>query len=543
MEDNININIAPRWEIIPHLIVRGQYAYQISSSATRNKREAYNFFDYKTGAFLQTWGADYSASKNRWSYYYLGGTVEYTYEKNKHRLFAIGGYNQERTNSGDWDQWAMVSLFAKANYTYDSRYLLEATVRRDGSSRFGKGNKYGVFPSVGAGWNLHEEAFMKPLKNKINEFKLRASYGLLGNENIGLYKYQTLIDANNGNETVFGNPDITWETVQMLNIGTDIRVFKDLAITFDYYDKLTNDMIITPPISFIGGLGSVPMNAGKVRNRGWELDINYGKQLTKDFSFNIHGGLSQNKNKIEELYGAPYDHGDRIHQVGYALNSFYVYPTDGLLQEDDFTTDASGELVPKDGVVIFDGQKPGDIHYVDQNGDGRISTEDRVIRGDEQPKLNYFANLSLNYRKWNLEVLFQGVQGVDAYYGEPYSFGLNMSGDGQTPMAFQTDYWTPENTDARYPRMAPNSSYGNNHHTSDFWHFDASYCRVKYIQLGYNFDQMGLKKIGISNIRVYANVQNPFTFAKENLVDPESRGQMGSYPLIKTYSLGLSLNF
>lgn len=543
LEDNININIAPRWEIIPHLIVRGQYAYQISSSATRNKREAYNFFDYKTGAFLQTWGADFSASKNRWSYYYLGGTVEYTYEKNKHRLFAIGGYNQELTNSGDWDQWAMVSLFAKANYTYDSRYLLEATVRRDGSSRFGKGNKYGVFPSVGAGWNLHEEAFMKPLKNKINEFKLRASYGLLGNENIGLYKYQTLIDANNGNETVFGNPDITWETVQMLNIGTDIRVFKDLAITFDYYDKLTNDMIITPPISFIGGLGSVPMNAGKVRNRGWELDINYGKQLTKDFSFNIHGGLSQNKNKIEELYGAPYDHGDRIHQVGYALNSFYVYPTDGLLQEDDFTTDASGELVPKDGVVIFDGQKPGDIHYVDQNGDGRISTEDRVIRGDEQPKLNYFANLSLNYRKWNLEVLFQGVQGVDAYYGEPYSFGLNMSGDGQTPMAFQTDYWTPENTDARYPRMAPNSSYGNNHHTSDFWHFDASYCRVKYIQLGYNFDQMGLKKIGISNIRIYANVQNPFTFAKENLVDPESRGQMGSYPLIKTYSLGLSLNF
>ncbi|MCI7285876.1 MAG: SusC/RagA family TonB-linked outer membrane protein [Bacteroidales bacterium] len=458
-------------------------------------------------------------------------------------MFAIGGYNQELTNSGDWDQWAMVSLFAKANYTFDSRYLLEATVRRDGSSRFGKGNKYGIFPSVGAGWNLHEEAFMKPLKNKINEFKLRASYGLLGNENIGLYKYQTLIDAGNGNETVFGNPDITWETVQMLNVGTDIRVFKDLAITFDYYDKLTNDMIITPPISYIGGLGSVPLNAGKVRNRGWELDINYGKQLTKDFSFNIHGGLSQNKNKIEELYGAPYDHGDRIHQVGYALNSFYVYPTDGLLQEDDFTTDASGELVPKDGVVIFDGQKPGDIHYVDQNGDGRISTEDRVIRGDEQPNLNYFANLSLNYRKWNLEVLFQGVQGVDAYYGEPYSFGLNMSGDGQTPMAFQTDYWTPENTDARYPRMAPNSSYGNNHHTSDFWHFDASYCRVKYIQLGYNFDQMGLKKIGISNIRVYANVQNPFTFAKENLVDPESRGQMGSYPLIKTYSLGLSLNF
>ena len=543
LEDNVSINIAPRWEIIPHLIVRGQYSYRISSGATRSERDAYNFFDYNSDAFLQTWGASYSATKDRSSYYYLGGTIEYTFEKNQHRLFAIGGYNQEKTNSGDWDRWSMVSVFAKANYTYDNRYLLEATVRRDGSSRFGPGHKFGVFPSVGAGWNMHEEKFMEPLKDKITEFKWRASYGLLGNENIGLYKYQNLIDAGNGNETVFGNPDITWETVHMLNVGADIRLFKDLAITFDYYDKLTKDMIITPPVSYIGGTTSAPLNSGEVRNRGWELDINYGKQVTKDFGFNIHAGLSQNKNKIEDLFGAPYDNGDRIHQVGHALNSWYVYPTDGLLQEDDFTTDASGNLVPREGVVIFDGQQPGDIHYLDTNGDGSITTEDRVIRGDDQPNLNYFANITLDWKKWNLEVLFQGSQGVEAYYSEPYSFGLNTSGDGSTPLAVQADYWTPENTDARYPRMAPNSSYGSNHHTSDYWHFDASYCRVKYIQLGYLFDQMGLKKIGIQNIRVYANVQNPFTFSKQDLVDPESRGQRGSYPLIKTYSLGVSLNF
>lgn len=543
LEDNICINIAPRWEIIPNLIVRGQYSYRISSTATRSEKDAYNFFDYNSGAFLQTWGANYSATKGRSSYYYLGGTAEYTLERNKHRLFAIAGYNQELTNSGDWDRWAMVSLFAKANYTYDSRYLLEATVRRDGSSRFGKGNKFGVFPSVGAGWNLHEESFMESIKDKVNEFKLRASYGLLGNENIGLYRYQTLVDAGNGNETTFGNPDITWETVHMLNIGADIRLFKNLAITFDFYDKLTKDMIITPPISYIGGTSAVPLNAGKIRNRGWEADVTYNKDITRNFNFSVHAGLSQNKNKIEELFGAPYDNGNRIHQVGSALNSYYVYQTDGLLQEDDFTKDAAGNLVPKEGIVIFDGQKPGDIHYIDRDKDKRITTDDRVIRGDSQAKLNYFANLTLNYKKWNLEVLLQGVQGVDAYYSEPYSFGLNTSGDGQTPMAFQTDYWTPENPGARYPRLAPNSSYGNNHHTSDFWHFDASYCRVKYIQLGYTFDQMGLNRIGISNIRLYANVQNPFTFSKEDLVDPESRGQMGAYPLVKTYSLGLSLNF
>ena len=541
--DNISINIAPRWEIIPNLIVRGQYSYRISSGATKEERDAYNFFDYNSGSFLQTWGAIHNASKSRSSYYYLGGTVEYTLEKNKHRLFAIGGYNQELTNNGDWDQWAMSSFFAKANYTFDNRYLLEGTVRRDGSSRFGPGNKFGVFPSIGAGWNIHEEAFMKSTKNFLNEFKLRMSYGSLGNENIGLYKYQTLINAGNGNETVFGNPDITWETVHMLDVGADIRLFKNLTVTFDYYNKLTTDMIITPPISYIGGISAAPLNSGKVRNKGWEFDVSYNKQVTKDFGLNIHAGLTHNENKIEDLFGAPYDNGNRIHQIGYALNSYFIYPTDGLLQEDDFTKDAAGNWIPKEGVVIFDGQKPGDIHYVDTDEDGKITTDDRVISGDDQPDLNYFANISLNYKKFDFEILFQGVTGVDGYYSGPYAYGLNTSGDGQTPLAVQTDYWTPENPTARYPRLAPNSSYGNNDHTSDYWRFDASYCRVKYIQFGYTFDQIGLKKIGMSNIRLYLNVQNPFTIAKEDLVDPESRGQRGSYPLVKTYSAGVSLNF
>lgn len=355
LEDNVSINIAPRWEVIPKLILRGQYSYRVSSSATNRQRAAYNFFDYTSGALLETWSSINNASKDRSSYYYVGATAEYTFEKDKHRLFVIGGYNQELTNNGDWDQWSMVSVFGKANYTFDRRFLLEATVRRDGSSRFGKGNKYGVFPSVGAGWNIHEEKFIKSAK-WLNELKLRASYGLLGNENIGLYKYQSLINSSNGNETTYGNPDITWEKVNMLNVGADIRILKDINITFDYYDKLTTDLIITPPISYVGGIEKVPMNAGELRNRGWELDLNYNKQITKDFGFNIHGGLSQNKNKIEELYGGPYDNGDNINTVGYALKSFYVYPTAGLLQESDFSKDESGNWIPKDGVIIYDGQ-------------------------------------------------------------------------------------------------------------------------------------------------------------------------------------------
>lgn len=546
LEDNISINLAPRYEILPRLILRGQYSYRISSTANNRKRSSYNFFDYETGALLQTWNAINAAGKDRTSYYYIGGTAEYTLEKNKHRLFAIGGYNQELTNKGDWDQWSMVSMFLKANYTYNGRYLIEGTVRRDGSSRFGKGHKFGVFPSIGLGWNMHEESFVKNNLKFVNNFKVRGSFGSLGNENINdLYKYQSLIDAGNGNETVFGNPNLTWETVQMFNVGADIRLFKDLDITIDYYNKLTKDLILEPPVSFIGGTQKVFLNAGQLRNRGWEIDLNYGKQLTKDFGFNIHGGLSHNENEIKELFGGPYytDNGNNIHKEGHPLNSYLVYPTDGLLQESDFTKDANGKWIPKEGVVIWDGQQPGDIHYLDTDKDGQITTDDRVIRGNDQPSLNYFANLSLDWKKWNLEVLFQGVTGVDAYYSQPYSFGLDITGDGLVPLKEQTDYWTPTNTNARYPRLAPNANYGNNAHRSDFWFFDAGYCRVKYIQLGYTFDQLGLKKLGVSSIRLYVNAQNPFTFAKDGLVDPESRGQLASYPLVKTYSFGVNLNF
>lgn len=510
-------------------------------------RDAYNFFDYNTDVLLNTWGANYTDYRDHDTYYYLGGTAEYTYDKGDHRLFVIGGYNQELTHNNSWDSYSMISMFAKANYTYNRRYLLEGTVRRDGSSRFGDGEKFGVFPSIAVGWNVHEEKFMKSLKNEINELKLRGSYGLLGNENIGLYKYQTFIDMGNGEEKEYGNPKITWEKVKMLNVGADLRLFKDLSLTFDWYEKTTSGMLITPPISSIGGIWASAINSGKVRNRGWEFSVNYDKQF-KDFGFSIHGGLSQNKNKIIDLFGAPYDNGSTINQIGYALNSYYVYPTDGLLQESDFTKDASGNWVPKEGVVIFDGQQPGDIKYLDVSGpdgkpDNKITTDDRVIRGNDQPDLNYFANLSFNYKKWSFEVLFQGVTGVDAYYSAPFSNGLNLTGDGLTPMKAQLDYWTPSNPGAHYPRLTPSPDYGNNHHASDYWHFDASYCRVKYIQVGYTFDQMSLKKVGVSSIRVYVNAQNPFTFAKESMVDPESRGQMGSYPLLKTYSVGLSLNF
>ncbi len=538
--DNISVNLQPRWMLMPGLTWRAKFSYRVNSGTTKEERHAFNFFDYYNNQLLATWGNRFGSGVSRASYYYLGTTLEYTFEKDIHRLFAIGGVNIEDNNSDAWTEYSMQSMFVKANYTYNSRYLLEGTLRVDGSSRFGKGHKYGYFPSIGIGWNVTKENFMRDLL-WINNLKVRASYGQLGNENIGLYKYQTLINSGNGNETTFGNPDITWEKVNMFDIGADLSLFHGLIdLTFDYYDKRTTDILLTPSISMIGGMGSATINAGRVNNKGWEISLNFAKNVG-DWTFTVFGGLSRNANKIVKLINGPYDNGSTIHKEGHPLGSFYMYKTDGLLQESDFTTNSEGKLVPKDGVVIIDGQKPGDIHYLDINNDNAITADDRVIMGSSEPKLNYFGNFSARWKGIDFEVMLQGVSGVEAYYGGNFAVPLRLDGNSTTPQKYHLDYWTPENTDARFPRLTPTP--GNNALSSDFWKFDAGYCRVKYIQLGFTVPQYWTRKLTITNLRVFVNLQNPFTIAKENRVDPEGRGSHTTYPMVKTYSAGLNVSF
>jgi len=540
LTDNMSINIQPKWEILPDLNLNGQYSYRINSGATNQRRDPFNFFEYDTGVLNYTWDNVRSASTDRSSYYFIGGNVDYTYLNDKHRLFAFGGYNQELTNSGNWDQWSMQSFFGKTNYTYNDKYLAEVTFRADGSSRFGKDNKYGYFPSYSLGWNMHKEEFLSKL-SWLQNLKARVSYGELGNENIGLYQYQNLINASNGVETVFGNPNITWETVNMLNYGFDLTVFKDLDVTFDSYNKLTKDIILSPPISYIGGTSSAKINAGEVRNKGFELGVNYAKTFTDGY-FTIHGGVSRNKNKIENLPGGPYISGSTIHKVGYALGSHYRFVTDGLLQESDFSTDGEGNLVPNEGVTLWGNQKPGDIRFVDANNDGSFDDEDRVIAGDGQPDFNYFTNFSFGYKNWDFELLLQGVEGVDAFYNGVHAIPLNLNGDsGSTPQKFHSDYWTAENPDAYYPRPTPEP--GNNLQPSDYWSFDASYLRVKYVQLGYTLKEGFLDPIGIQKCRIYANAQNPLTFTSQDITDPENLGGSGTYPLIKVFTVGVNVKF
>lgn len=532
------INIQPKWEILKGFNLKGQFSFRLNSDVTRDTRDNFNHFDYFTGNLLRTWALQRATTMARSTYYYAGLTADYTLNIKNHRIFALAGYSQEEDNSGAWDIFSMVSAYAKVNYAYKDKYLLESTVRTDGSSRFGPNNKFGVFPSVALGWNVHNENFLKQVK-LINNLKIRASYGKLGNDNIGLYKYQTLINASSGVETTYGNPNITWESVNMLDIGLDLGLFKNnkIEFTFDYYDKLTKDIILFPTLPLVGGFeANVPVNAGQLSNKGWEASLNYNEKIAQDLDISFRPGVSFNKNRILKLQGGDIVTSTTITKVGSPINSVFGYKTAGLLQSTDF--DANGNpLIP-----VLPNAKPGDIKYLDLDGDKVIGIGDQGAIGNPVPQLTYFANLRVAYKNFDIEGLFQGVGKNDAVLYGMFALPLDFSADGGVPTNYYADhYWTPERTNARFPRLS--TAPANNKLSSDFWFQNAAFLRVKYIQLGYNMQSSLVKKIGVSGLRVYFNAQNPFTFTSVKITDPESRGYQWTYGLVKLYTFGLNVKF
>lgn len=529
-----SINLQPKWEVLPGLNLRGQFSFRLNSDVTRTTRDNYYFFDYYTGKLVQTWGVQRSASMGRTTYYYAGVTADYTYDLKDHHFYLMGGYSQEENNSGNWDVNSLLSFYGKVNYSYKDKYLLEGAIRTDGSSRFGPGHKYGTFPSVALGWNVHKEPFMAPV-SFINNMKLRASYGRLGNENIDPYQYQNMISATDGVESVFGNPDITWETVDMLDLGLDLALLQSkLELTFDFYNKTTNGIILWPPVSYVGGMGIPPINAGRLRNKGVELSLNYNGRIGKDITVSVRPGVSYNNNTFLTVKGGPYIDGRTINKEGYALNSLYGYKTNGLLQAADFKPDGT-PLVP-----VIANAKPGDIRYLDQNGDNIIDGNDQTVIGNPTPRADFFANFRITYKKWELEMLLQGVSKNDAVLAGMLAYPLDMSFDGGVPTKYYADnYWTPERTNARFPRLTTTPDI--NKLSSDFWIQNGAYIRMKYIQLGYNFSSTTLKRIGVNGARVYVNAQNPFVFTSMKLVDPESQGNQWTYGIMKMYTAGVSI--
>lgn len=542
--DQATINLQPKWTIRDNLNLTGQFSYRLNSDVYKQNRDNFYFFDYYSKQLVQTWAVQRNSySDKRDTYLYVSGALDYTTRFDKHYIFALGGFSTERFNEGYWDMSALASAYTKVNYSFDDRYLAELAFRADGSSKFGPNNKWGYFPSVALGWNIHNESFFNV--NAVNNLKIRASYGHLGNENIGYYQYQNLINTSNGTESVWGNPDISWEKVRILDLGFDLSLFKNkFGLTFDYYDKLTTDMLMRPMIPPSGALGAVRLNAGKVSNKGVEAQVAYNEQINSNLSFSIRPGITYNKNEIVALEGGIFGESGIVRQrEGYALGSYFGYVSDGILQLDNFD-----EFGRANVLLVNDSQGPGDIRYRDLTDDGKIDDDDQQMIGDPTPRINYFANLSVNYKKFDLELLLQGTGNHDysanlggkssGYLWHP----LNMSASGGVPTTYRAaNSWRENNEDAIYPRIK--TTPGTNVFISDFWLFNARYMRVKFIQAGYRLDNTILNKYGIKSSRIYLNAQNPFIFTGVKMADPESQGGSWTYGIMNTFTVGLTANF
>lgn len=450
-----------------------------------------------------------------------------------------GNKENERTG-GNASHWALRSFFGRINYNYQEKYLFEANARYDGSSRFGTNNKYAFFPSFSAGWRMSQESFMQG-SNVISDLKIRASWGRLGNQDIGLYPFAAFVTIG-GNNYVFddriytgaalnkmANPDIRWETTTVSDIGIDLVLWSRLSITADYYYRKTTDILLELDIPKSIGLGAPFQNAGVVENRGWDVSLGYNNQIG-DFLYNVTVNVSDVKNKVLDMKGVART-GLQVNHEGYPINSLYGYEAIGLFESEEDVNNHATQ---------FGNLAPGDIKYKDQNGDGMINSEDEIIMGSHLPRYSYSGNIDLAYKGLDFSLFLQGVgKGVGYLYGQ----GIMPFYEGGTVQEQHKDRWTPDNTDAVFPRLAFNET--NNIQNSTFWMKNAAYLRVKNVQLGYTVPLSANVKTHIKSLRVYASGQNLFTFDKFwEGYDPEGPIGNGSwYPQMKVYSIGLNVKF
>ena len=455
----------------------------------------------------------------------------------------------------------LASIFARASYNYDERYMLQVTVRRDGSSRFSPNNHYAVFPSFSLGWNLTNEKFMNKRPNWLTTTKIRLSWGKNGNENIGNFKYTVLTSP--GNNAIFGssenvingvkasglaNPDLKWEESEQLDFGLDFGFFNNaLTFTADYYKKKTNGMLMEMNIPFYVGEAKPIGNVGKMENSGIELEAAY-KFRVSDWNFRVSANASYLKNKLIE-YGneSGWENLDSFQGTGDISRAengkpfpfFYGYKTAGIFQNTDevkaYKND-KGELLQPTAV-------PGDVRFVDVDGNGIIDANDRTDIGKGMPDWTFGFNLGVSWKNFDLNMMWQGTAGNDIY-------DATRRTDIATSNlpSWMLNRWTGEGTSNRIPRFVQGDNV--NWQSSDLYVYDGSYLRLKNIQLGYTLPAALTQKVFISSLRFYVAAENLFTFTKYHGFDPEiSSGgtslgiDYGVYPQARVWTIGASLSF
>ena len=514
----------------------------------------------------------------------------------KHALQALAGYSSEKFNDdrtgvrlltvpgnnfgvisngtvfdpngtyGNNEQWALNSVFGRLNYAFAGKYLLEGSFRYDGSSRFASDRRWGFFPSVSAGWRPLEENFLGFLQPTFSDLKVRGSLGQLGNQNIGLYRYLSTISVAPGTYVFGGEPvpganfntanrDITWETSTMGNLGVDAAFFENaLSISFDYFDKRTSDILIDLPVAGAFGAGAPTQNAASVRNQGWEVAATYRLRTERGFNQSLTLNAANTRNLVTDTKGVESIRGGdaaNIIREGFPINSYYGYRTAGFYQTVEEITAG-----PQPAFVAPGALRPGDIRYVDRNGDGIINQDDRYVLGNPFPRYTFGATYTADYKGFDLVVFVQGVgkrnlyirgEGVEAFHN-----------NWENVYAQHLDRWTPTNTDADYPRLTIGTASTNNNQGSDYWLRNGAYARLKNVQLGYTVPAALTGRIGVEQLRVFVSGQDLLTIShlRDIGFDPEisefsesvglggGGGSSGRvYPSVRLVSLGLNVSF
>lgn len=587
---SILTNVYGQATLLPGLVYKLNFGY------TSNFGTGTDYYKrYVVGTLFTHPTNDLSISKDQNNLLLVENTLNYTKTFGKSNLQALAGYTYQKNNytyllsartdlpdglknidagagtsttGGNSIESTLASVLGRVIYSYDNKYLLTASIRRDGSSRFGSNNKYGNFPSVAVGWNMSNEKFFQPAANVLSTFKLRASYGVLGNQEIGDYQYSAAVASNinyvtgdgqqkwfGAIQTAFASPNIKWETTKTTNIGFDAGLLRDkLNITADYFVKITSDVLLNVPIPGSAGSTSNPVvNAGKLRNSGVEVGVNFTDKVGK-LNYTVFGTISAVKNKVLELGtgsqqifgGQPTHHGasSTLTEAGGPISGFYLIKDIGI-----FNSQAEIDAYQKNGVLIQPNAQPGDIKFLDKNGDGQINSEDKVYMGSPFPNFEYGFGFNASMYNFDINAFFQGTQGNKIYNGlrqDLESMSLEFNYSSSTLKA-----WTPQNTNTTVPRAVTNDPNFNDQTSSRFLE-SGSYLRLKTLQIGYTIPEGFKRKLKISSLRAYVSADNVFTITKYTGFNPDL-GRTGSifdrgvdfghvaYPLARTISVGLQL--
>lgn len=595
LEDINRVNTSLLVNAFGELRILPGLTYRLNVGYTNASNSNYDYYRRHTvGALFSHPTNDISLSEDRNILTLVENTLNYNKEVGKHSIQALAGYTYQdndyqfteaartdlpdgidqidagggiSTNSGNGLESKLVSILGRVIYSYDERYLLTASFRRDGSSRFGPDNRYGNFPSIALGWNISRERLFEPVADIFSNMKFRASYGVLGNQEIGDYQYSAAVASNinyvigadqqrwfGAIQTAYASPDIKWENTKTFNFGLDAGFFKNkLNINADYFIKKTTDVLLNVPIPGSAGAVTNPVvNAGTLRNNGFEFGANFNSSFGS-FNYGVTGTITAVKNKVIELGtgsqqifgGQPSHHGasSTLTEAGGSIGSFFLIEATGI-----FNSQEEVNNYAVNGQPIQPNAGPGDIIFADHNGDGQINDNDKVNLGSPFPDFEYGIGINGSMYNFDISLFFQGSQGNKIYNGlaqvlQSTNLGINYS----TKML---NAWTPENQ-SDIPRAISSDPNSNNRTSSRFLE-SGSYFRMKTLQIGYTLTEELAKKIRVNSLRAYLSADNLFTITNYSGFNPDL-GRTGTildrgvdfghvaYPLARTFSLGIQL--